>query len=127
MKINKIPKKELEEAEHSLFKAIALIKSEAEAAAFFEDICTPAERQAIADRWQVVPHLKAGKSYREIYDETGVSITTIGRVARCINLGTGGYNVIYERFMKLRSKKIEKQSRQKNETKNSHTKKRTPK
>jgi uncharacterized protein YerC len=30
-------------------------------------------------------------SYREIHERTAVSITTIGRVARYLNQGSGGY------------------------------------
>jgi len=58
---------------------------------FLLDLCTPAELEALADRWAVVPELAAGRAYREIHDRTGVSVTTIGRVARCLALGAGGY------------------------------------
>ncbi len=59
--------------------------------AFLLDLCTPAELQAMADRWQVVQLLQQGLSYRAIHDRTGVSVTTIGRVARFLELGNGGY------------------------------------
>ena len=36
--------------------------------------------------------------YREIHDRTGVSVTTIGRVARCLDLGSGGYRIAIERL-----------------------------
>ncbi|HEX7112031.1 MAG TPA: Trp family transcriptional regulator, partial [Mizugakiibacter sp.] len=42
-------------------------------------------------RWRVVPYLLDGVSYREIHERTAVSITTIGRVARFLNQGSGGY------------------------------------
>jgi uncharacterized protein YerC len=45
----------------------------------------------MADRWQVVEPLTKAVPYRQIHDETGVSVTTIGRVARCLELGSGGY------------------------------------
>lgn len=83
-----------------LYKAIGKIKNEAEAQAFFEDLCTPAELQAMADRWLVVKPLKEDKPYRQIYDETGVSVTTIGRVARSLQFGHNGYNKIYQRVVK---------------------------
>jgi len=92
--------KENEIVEHLLYEAIALINTASEAKKFFNDLCTPAEIQAMADRWRAVSPIKAGKPYRQIYKETGVSITTIGRVARCIMLGTGGYNLIYDRLMR---------------------------
>ena len=59
---------------------------------FLKDLCTPAELQALVDRWQVVSYLQEGLPYRKIHDLTGVSVTTIGRVARFLSDGfrTGG-------------------------------------
>jgi uncharacterized protein YerC len=45
----------------------------------------------MADRWAVVECLQQGLPYREIYRRTGVSLTTIGRVARYLAQGSGGY------------------------------------
>ncbi|MGO0577298.1 YerC/YecD family TrpR-related protein [Ornithinimicrobium panacihumi] len=59
--------------------------------AFLEDLCTPAEIEALADRWSVVPLLAGGMSYRQIHEVTGVSVTTVGRIARCLETGAGGY------------------------------------
>jgi len=87
-------------AEQHLYQALAEVRSATEAQAFLQDLCTPAELQAMADRWQVVALLKAGKPYRKIYEETNVSVTTIGRVARSLLLGDGGYHLIYERMEK---------------------------
>ena len=78
-------------------QAISLLKRQDEAMAFFVDLCTPAELEAMADRWQVVPLLRKGVPYRTIHDETGVSVTTITRVARCLTLGSGGYTLISDR------------------------------
>ena len=83
-------------SDYGLYEAITSVKNAKEAKDFFQDLCTPAEIQAMADRWRVVEPLKAGKSYRQIYDDTGVSVTTIGRVARYIMSGVG-YNLIYNR------------------------------
>lgn len=84
-----------------LYDAIASIQSNEEARQFFQDLCTPNEIQAMTDRWKVVAYLKEGMSYREIHAKTGVSITTIGRVARYLALGEGGYNLIYERLQQM--------------------------
>ncbi len=85
-------------AENQLYEAIAAIRDVEEAKKFFEDLCTPTERQSMADRWRVVLPIKQGIPYRTIYEQTGVSVTTIGRVARCLTQGTGGYNLIFERI-----------------------------
>ena len=68
-----------------------------ECRSFFRDLCTPAELQAMADRWAVVELLERGLPYREIHKQTGVSVTTIGRVARCLADGNGGYQVAASR------------------------------
>lgn len=81
------------------YAAIALIRTADEAQAFLTDLCTPQELSAMADRWRVVEPVLAGKPYRQIYDETGVSVTTIGRVARSITYGTGGYSLIFRRLV----------------------------
>ena len=121
MKIQRVHSaKESEDPEHKLFEAMAVIRTPEEAKKFFHDLCTPMEIQAMADRWRVVDSIKKGKPYRQIYDETGVSVTTVGRVARCIMLGDGGYNLIYERIEK---KTHESHSK----TKSSNTKKRASK
>ena len=93
-------KKNEKQAYEGLFEAISLIQDEKEAELFMQDLCTPAELQALADRWNVVKPILAGKAYRNIHDETGVSVTTIGRVARFITQGSGGYNIIYKRLEK---------------------------
>ncbi len=78
-------------AELSLYAALLSLKNADEMAAFLSDLCTPAELEVLIDRWRVVPYLQEGLSYREIHERTAVSITTIGRVARYLNQGSGGY------------------------------------
>lgn len=47
------------------------------------DLCTPAEIRTLAERWHVARLLDSTDlTYREIHDATGVSTTTIVRVAR---------------------------------------------
>ncbi|TDR43933.1 Trp operon repressor family [Tahibacter aquaticus] len=78
-------------AEESLCRALLSLDTPAEMMAFLRDLCTPAELEALIDRWRVVPYLLAGYAYREIHDRTSVSVTTIGRVARFLQQGNGGY------------------------------------
>ncbi len=80
-----------------LMQAISLLNDKNETLQFFTDLCTPAELEAMADRWQVVPLLRQGIPYRTIHEQTGVSVTTITRVARCLSFGTGGYELIANR------------------------------
>lgn len=85
-----------------LLAAILALKTPKELRAFLEDLCTPAELEAFSDRWRVVPLLIEHVPYREIHDRTGVSVTTIGRIARCLGLGAGGYRLAAERVLKAR-------------------------
>ncbi len=99
MKLHRIVSRSQEQqAEALLYAAVLKLRSVNEAQAFFQDLCTPAELQALADRWSVVPLLQQGLPYREIHKLTGVSVTTIGRVARCLTAGTGGYRTVASRL-----------------------------
>ena len=89
-------------AERALFSAILTLRSVEECRSFFRDLCTPAELQALADRWAVVALLQQGVPYREIYKQTGVSVTTVGRVARYLTNGNGGYTLAAARLKEQR-------------------------
>ena len=85
-------------SERALFNAVAVLRTADESRAFFRDLCTPAEIQAMADRWAAVDCLQRGLPYREIHRLTGVSVTTIGRVARFLANGNGGYALAVRRL-----------------------------
>ncbi len=85
-------------AERRLYAAVAALRTPEECRAFLRDLCTPAEIQAMADRWAVVEWLRRGFPYREIQRITGVSVTTIGRVARFVASGNGGYSLAATRI-----------------------------
>ena len=59
--------------------------------AFFEDVMTIREIREISQRLQVARMLDAGRPYTAIEKETGASATTIARVSKALNYGTGGY------------------------------------
>jgi TrpR-related protein YerC/YecD len=83
--------------ERSLFEAILTLRTLDECRAFFRDLCTPAELQAMGDRWAVVEPLLQGTPYRDIQRSTGVSVTTVARVARFLRSGFGGYQLAVSR------------------------------
>ena len=85
-------------AENALFEAVISLETVEECRNFLKDLCTPAELQALVDRWQVVEYLQQGLPYRKIHDLTGVSVTTIGRVARFLSDGFGGYQTAIDRI-----------------------------
>jgi TrpR-related protein YerC/YecD len=86
------------QTERNLVGALLTQRSPEEMRAFLRDLCTPAELQAMADRWAVVECLQQDLPYREIHRITGVSITTIGRVARYLGAGNGGYSLAVKRL-----------------------------
>lgn len=89
---------ELKTAARSLSEALLTLKTPQEMRQFLEDLCTPAEVEAMVDRWRVAQLVNQGNSYRDIRELTGVSVTTIGRVARFIEMGTGGYRTVLDRL-----------------------------
>jgi TrpR-related protein YerC/YecD len=82
-----------------LYKAILSLKSEEECKLFFMDLCTPKEVKDMKERMKVAVLLSGGKSYRQIYRETGVSLSTIVRVARFLHQEIyHGYKIVLERL-----------------------------
>ena len=76
------------------------LRSPDEARALLADLCTPAEIRTLAERWHVARLLDDGElTYREIHEATGVSTTTIVRVARFLRLeDNGGYRTLLNRL-----------------------------
>ncbi|MGK7295953.1 MAG: YerC/YecD family TrpR-related protein [Candidatus Wenzhouxiangella sp. M2_3B_020] len=85
---------------NSLAEAFMAMETADECRALLRDLTTPAELEALVDRWRVVQFLDAGLPYREIHDRTGVSVTTIGRVARFLEMGHGGYRAALDRLQR---------------------------
>ncbi len=69
-------------------------------AAFLADLCTPAEVRSLAERWHVARLLDGTDlSYRDIHEATGVSTTTIVRVARFLRTEAhAGYRQAIDRL-----------------------------
>jgi TrpR-related protein YerC/YecD len=66
-----------------LAEALLTARSADEMVRLLTDLCTPAEIRTLAERWHVARLLDGSDlSYRDIHDATGVSTTTIVRVAR---------------------------------------------
>jgi TrpR-related protein YerC/YecD len=98
------PEASADSAETGLCKALLAMRDVGEMRAFLRDLCTPAELESLVDRWTVVPYVLEGVPYREIHAHTAVSITTIGRVARFLNQGNGGYRKAAARTARRRAR-----------------------
>ena len=81
-----------------LMSAMTVLENPREFANFFEDVCTPREIQAMAQRLQVAILLREGKTFNDIVSLTGASSTTISRVSRCLQSGAGGYRTVLDRM-----------------------------
>lgn len=82
-----------------LVDALESIETKQDMRNFLTDLCTPAELRALAERWHVAQLLDEGaQSYRDINALTGVSTTTIGRVARFLkDEPHQGYRTVLDR------------------------------
>lgn len=85
-------------------KAILMLEDAGEVRAFLDDLCTPAELRAFAERFKVARLLDEGQlSYREISERTGASTTTVTRVARFLReMPHKGYRLVLDRMKDLK-------------------------
>jgi len=84
--------------EKLLIKSICSLKNEKEVMLFLRDLLTIAEIEEFANRIEIVRLLSQGISYAKIAKQTGVSTTTVTRVAHWLYRGTGGYHTVVERL-----------------------------
>ena len=82
----------------ALAEAMLTLGTRDEALAFFEDIFTVHELQAVAQRLAVAQLLRQRVTYQEIAERTGASTATISRVNRCLSYGAGGYQTVLTRM-----------------------------
>lgn len=80
-----------------LFDAVLKLKSVEDCRKFFEDVCTIKELQDVTQRLQVAKLLREGKNYQEVSKITGASTATISRVNKCLNYGSGGYEIVIKK------------------------------
>ncbi len=84
----------------ALISALLTLKSQEEVRAFLDDLCTPSEMRAFAERFKVARLLDEGQlSYRDIALRTGASTTTVTRVARFLReMPHQGYRLVLDRM-----------------------------
>ncbi len=90
-------KKSREDAQ-KFYEAILTLQTVEECEAFFEDICTYQEMDAIAQRMEVALLLWDDMRYSDVNKQTGASTATICRVSKAMNYGAGGYKTVIERL-----------------------------
>ena len=82
----------------ALFDAILSLETREECYNFFEDLCTVKEISDMAQRLEAAKLLLGGSTYDQIVKAVEISTATISRINRCIQYGTGGYEMILERL-----------------------------
>lgn len=80
-----------------LFETILALRTQEEAESFFRDLCTLAELEAMAHRWQAARLIDEGLPYHEVARRTGASTTTVTRVAHWLRHGENGYRQALDR------------------------------
>ena len=83
-----------------LFEAILTLETVDECRSFFEDACTVKEILEISQRLKIAKLLRSKTSYSTINSMTGISTATISRVSRCLDYGSGGYDLVIGRTEK---------------------------
>ena len=96
------------EATDKLCLYLSKLKTQEEAYAFLEDICTISEILDISQRLSVAELLCSGENYSSVGQKTRASSATISRVSKCLAYGTGGYKMMIERVNGKKSKESEK-------------------
>jgi TrpR-related protein YerC/YecD len=80
-----------------LADALLTLRTRDEAQRFLRDLCTLAELEALAHRWQIVRLLEEKLPYLEIARRVHASTATVTRVAQWLRHGAGGYAVALAR------------------------------
>ncbi|MDR0883914.1 MAG: TrpR-like protein, YerC/YecD [Oscillospiraceae bacterium] len=91
-----MPNPQAHEENLALFYAsMATLSRVEDARRLLEDICTPQELRAIAQRLAVAKLLREERVYAEIAGITGASTATISRVRRSMEQSQGGYDAAF--------------------------------
>jgi TrpR-related protein YerC/YecD len=84
------------------FSALTLLETVEEYRAFFDDVCTIRELDAISQRLYVAKLLNSRHVYNDIVRLTGASTATISRVNRSLQSGSGGYDILFAKQDRIR-------------------------
>ena len=88
------------EREKFLVESFSKLKNKEEITNFLRDLLTLPEIVEFANRLEIARLLLKGGSYQKIAKQTGVSTTTVTRVAHWLFKGCGGYYNILKKLSK---------------------------
>jgi len=81
-----------------LIEAVLALKNAEETRRFLRDLLTEKEIKEFASRLEVASLLSRDVQYNAIIESTGLSSTTIARIAKWLNGSLGGYRLIISRL-----------------------------
>ncbi len=81
-----------------LIQAVLALKNANEAKRFLRDLLTESEIKEFANRLEVASLLSRDVQYNAIIESTGLSSTTIARIAKWLKGSLGGYRLILNRI-----------------------------
>ena len=81
-----------------LIRAFLSLKTADEAGRFLCDLLTPDEIEEFSKRFQAALMLSEQVPYSRIEKKTGLSSTTVARVAHWLHHGKGGYGLVLKRL-----------------------------
>lgn len=81
-----------------LIRAVLSLKTPDEARRFLRDLLTPEEIEEFSKRFQTAEMLSENTPYSVIEKKTGLSSTTVARVAHWLHHGKGGYGLVLKRL-----------------------------
>lgn len=87
-----------ENKKQQLIQAILALKSKNNAKRFLRDLMTEKEIEEFSNRLQAAQMLENDIPYSIIENKTGLSSTTIARVAKWLNGEEGGYKIILNKL-----------------------------
>lgn len=91
-KISALPKEKL------LLLLFSSVKDEKEMSLFLDALLTPAEKEAAAERVDIIRGILTEKTQREIAKQTGASLATVSRGSREVKYGSGILKKLFERI-----------------------------
>ncbi len=81
----------------TLAHALLSLKNEKDMMAFLRDIATLEELDELSNRLAAAQMIHDGMPYREVAKKTGMSTTTVTRIAHWIRKGEGGYDKVLKK------------------------------
>ena len=82
-----------------LYDVFAKLDTPEKVEMMLEDLCTFKEIEYMAQRIEGAKLLMTGNTYNKIIAKTNISTATLGRINRCIQHGSGGYNELLKNFL----------------------------